>query len=116
MATIISIGVLILASPCTLADVYTYPVKSINLDSAASPVFYSAFDPNQISIGRTVDPHAVHGVEIGESVRGAKRRAENGADSILTCVANTSVLHSARILHRFALWQGTAERELIDDR
>ena len=42
------------------AGVYTYPVKSINLDSSLKPAFYTGYTNDLISISPVVDPHAVH--------------------------------------------------------
>mmetsp|Transcript_3708 Transcript_3708/g.7029 ORF Transcript_3708/g.7029 Transcript_3708/m.7029 type:complete len:525 (-) Transcript_3708:75-1649(-) len=86
------ISAAILAST-TLADTYTYPVKSINLDSAASPVYYSAFRPDQMSIGRTVDPHAVHGTEIAPStvlLSGKGQQSESSSTTDAFAVALSS--------------------------
>ena len=46
-----------------LADWYTYPVKSINLTSAATPVFYNGYWPgNYAGFGELGEAHMVYGI------------------------------------------------------
>eukprot|EP01063_Lacrimia_lanifica_P024835 TRINITY_DN3265_c0_g1_i14.p1 TRINITY_DN3265_c0_g1~~TRINITY_DN3265_c0_g1_i14.p1 ORF type:complete len:564 (+),score=190.12 TRINITY_DN3265_c0_g1_i14:51-1742(+) len=47
-----------------LGDVYTYPVKSINLDNAPAVEFYTANDG--ASLNPVGDLHAVHGIETSD--------------------------------------------------
>eukprot|EP00966_Prymnesium_polylepis_P143797 3319614-Prymnesium_polylepis.3 len=51
---------LLLRPRATSGDVYTYPVKSINLTSAATPLSYNVDD------GNVGDPHPVHGIETSD--------------------------------------------------
>ncbi|GMI04664.1 hypothetical protein TrVE_jg1415 [Triparma verrucosa] len=44
-------------------NTYTYPVKSINLSSALKPEYYGAYSSDELSVGRTTDVHAVHGIQ-----------------------------------------------------
>eukprot|EP00930_Biecheleria_cincta_P073619 TRINITY_DN608_c0_g1_i1.p1 TRINITY_DN608_c0_g1~~TRINITY_DN608_c0_g1_i1.p1 ORF type:complete len:842 (-),score=106.92 TRINITY_DN608_c0_g1_i1:201-2726(-) len=48
--------------PSSLGDVYTYPVKSINLESAMKPAFYTAIDPSG-TLSPIADFHPVHGIQ-----------------------------------------------------
>ena len=50
------------APPPPSANVYTYPVKSINLDAASSVSFYVAYGSTE-QMGTVDDLHPVHGVQ-----------------------------------------------------
>lgn len=48
----------------TFADVYTYPVKSVNLASAYTPSFYVALEGSQLA--PVTDLHPVHGIQTSD--------------------------------------------------
>jgi len=62
-----------------LADIYTYPVKSINLGSAMAPAWYEGMDPSG-QYGPVTDFHPVHGTTASDGgfvVVGMARESES---------------------------------------
>ena len=61
-STLVIVLVLAAVAVPARADVYTYPVKSINLDAASSVSFYVAYGSTE-QMGTVDDLHPVHGVQ-----------------------------------------------------
>lgn len=88
------IAVLLAQSASGGTNTYTYPVKSINLDAALNPQSFSAYGGEELSVGRTTDVHAFHGIQTssGSSVlvgKGGESESSANTDAFAVSLSST---------------------------